>query len=325
MIFLVNESTDAPYNLALEELLASNFDEEIFMLWRNRNAVIVGRNQNTAAEVNADFVRANNIQVVRRMTGGGAVYHDLGNINFTIVAKDRLLDSEAFARNARPVLEALKNLNVPAEFSGRNDILADGRKISGSAKTVLSDRTLFHGTLLFSADLSMLGEVLTPDPEKIRAKGIKSVRSRVANIREFLPQLDVEDFFAALKQQLLCQTGAVEIAMPETLQMQAEKLAETKYRTWQWNYGSNINYSCSNKRYFSFGMVQASFNVKENCIADLMFNGDFFGSRDIGELCEALNGLNLEPAILTDAVGKLPIDRYINGASCADVVSLFML
>ena len=192
MILLVSNSTDASFNLALEELLTSFFSEEIIMLWRNRNAVIVGRNQNTAAEIDPGFVRENDIQVIRRMTGGGAVYHDLGNINYTIVANERQLDPEAFARNASPVLEVLKKLGLPAEFSGRNDIQIDGKKISGSAKTVLNDRTLFHGTLLFSADLSMLGKVLTPDPEKIQAKGIKSVRSRVANIRDFLPEMELE-------------------------------------------------------------------------------------------------------------------------------------
>ena len=170
MKLLINNSVDPAFNLALEELIASGFPDEAVMLWRNAPSIIVGRNQNTEAEINAGEVRRRNIKVVRRITGGGAVYHDLGNINYTIAANDRQLDSEAFARNAGIIIEALHRFNIPAEFKGRNDILVDGRKISGSAQSVFTNRTLFHGTLLFDTDLSVLSSVLTPDEEKIRAK-----------------------------------------------------------------------------------------------------------------------------------------------------------
>lgn len=325
MILLVSTSTDASFNLALEELLTSFFSEEIIMLWRNRNAVIVGRNQNTAAEIDPGFVRENDIQVIRRMTGGGAVYHDLGNINYTIVANERQLDPEAFARNASPVLEVLKNLGLPAEFSGRNDIQIDGKKISGSAKTVLNDRTLFHGTLLFSADLSILGKVLTPDPEKIQAKGIKSVRSRVANIREFLPEMELESFFGELKTQLIALTGAVETAIPEELTAAAEALAESKYRTWLWNYGTAISYSYSKKRRFPFGSCQISFNVADNRIADFALTGDFFGSEPAAQASEYFNGVSIEPEKLITAIKKFPVEKIIHGATSEDLQSLIDL
>ena len=325
MKFLFNPSTDAPFNLAFEELIASRFEDDAIMLWRNRNAVIVGRNQNTAAEVDADFVKAHDIQVVRRMTGGGAVYHDLGNINFTISVRDRQLEPEAFARNAQVVLDALKSFGVAAEFSGRNDIVVDGRKISGSAKSVLNKRTLFHGTLLFSADLSMLTSVLTPDPEKIRSKGIKSVRSRVANLQEFLPQWDVETFLTQLTNAMLTVSGAEFVEIPEDMVCAAEELANKKYRTWQWNYGTQINYAYSKGKRFPFGTCRVNFNVANNCIADLHLTGDFFGAEDISALSAMLNGVSLEPETLYSAIKKIPVEKFIHGATAEDIISLFDL
>ncbi|MBR7107734.1 MAG: lipoate--protein ligase [Lentisphaeria bacterium] len=325
MKFLFNPSTDAPFNLALEEVIASHFADEAIMLWRNRNAVIVGRNQNTAAEVDAGIVKAHGIQVVRRMTGGGAVYHDLGNINFTISVRDRQLEPEAFVRNARVVLDALKSFGVAAEFSGRNDIVVDGRKISGSAKSVLGSRTLFHGTLLFSTDLSMLTRVLTPDPEKIRSKGIKSVRSRVANLHELLPQWDVENFLTQLSNALIAASGAEFMEIPEDMLAAAGKLADEKYRTWQWNYGTQTAYSYSQGKRFPFGTCRVNFNVADDRIADLRMTGDFFGLEDVSQLCAMLNGTSLEPQLLSAAIKKIPVEKFIHGATADDIISLFDL
>ena len=325
MKFFYNSSGDAPFNLALEELIASRIEEDVFMLWRNRSAVIVGRNQNTAAEVDSSYAKENNIQIVRRMTGGGAVYHDFGNINYTICTAGRQLGDDAFARNAACVVEALRAMDIPAEFSGRNDIIVDGKKISGSAKTVLSARTLFHGTLLFDTDLSVLTKVLSPDPDKIRAKGIKSVRSRVGNLREYFPDMEVEDFITAFTNKIISMNNAVLEDIPEELQLEAEELADKKYRSWQWNYGTAMSYSFSKKRRFDFGTVQLNFNVKENCIADLAICGDFFGSSDISVLCRELEGASLEPATLAQAIKKIPVEKFIHGAESSDIISLFEL
>ncbi|MBO5822725.1 MAG: lipoate--protein ligase [Lentisphaeria bacterium] len=325
MKFFYNSSGDAPFNLALEELIASRIEEDIFMLWRNRSAVIIGRNQNTAAEVDSTYAKEKGIQIVRRMTGGGAVYHDFGNINYTICTAGRQLEESAFARNAACVVEALHAMDIPAEFSGRNDIIVDGKKISGSAKTVLSSRTLFHGTLLFDTDLPVLTRVLTPDPEKIRAKGIKSVRSRVGNLREYFPNMTVEDFIAAFTNEIISINNAVLEDIPEKLKLEAEELADKKYRTWQWNYGSAMSYSFTKKRRFDFGSVQLNFNVKENCIADLAICGDFFGDNDISILCRELEGTSLEPDALAAAVKKIPVEKFIHGAESSDIISLFEL
>ena len=325
MKFFYNSSTDAPFNLALEELIASCIEDDVFMLWRNRSAVIVGRNQNTAAEVDSSYAKENDIQIVRRMTGGGAVYHDLGNINYTICTAGRQLEDSAFSRNAACVVEALNRMNVPAEFSGRNDIIVDGKKISGSAKTVLSSRTLFHGTMLFDTDLSVLTKVLTPDPDKIRAKGIKSVRSRVGNLREILPDMEVEEFISAFTNEIISINNAVLEDIPQELQLKAEQLANEKYRSWQWNYGTAMSYTFSKKKRFDFGSVQLNFNVKNNCIADLAVCGDFFGSSDISILCKELEGTSLDPEVLASAIKKIPVEKFIHGAESSDIISLFEL
>lgn len=325
MKFFYNSSGDAPFNLALEELIASRVEEDVFMLWRNRSAVIIGRNQNTAAEVDSSYAEANNIQIVRRMTGGGAVYHDFGNINYTICTAGRQLEEGAFARHAACVVDALRKMGVAAEFSGRNDIIVDGKKISGSAKTVLNSRTLFHGTLLFDTDLSVLTKVLTPDPDKIRTKGIKSVRSRVGNLREYFPGMEVEDFITVFTNEIISVNHAVLEDIPQELKLEADRLADEKYRTWQWNYGTAISYSFSKKRRFDFGTVQLNFNVKDNCIADLGICGDFFGGGDISVLCRELEGTSLEPEILAQAVKKIPVEKFIHGAEYSDIISLFEL
>ena len=162
MRFFINTSFDPAFNLALEELLFKEFPEELFMLWRNRSAVIVGKNQNTLAEVDHHFAEANDIAVVRRITGGGAVYHDLGNVNYSLLVQERQPGPDSFARFAKPVVEALQKMGINAAFSGRNDIEVDGKKISGSAQCCFQNRTLFHGTLLFEINMELLSKVLTP-------------------------------------------------------------------------------------------------------------------------------------------------------------------
>ncbi len=324
MKLLLNNCTDAAYNLALEEIIASEYTDAM-MLWRNANAIIVGRNQNTGAEINPEFVRQRGIQVIRRMTGGGAVYHDLGNINYTLIAPGRQLEQQAFARNAGIVVQILQKMGVAAEFQGRNDILVGGRKISGSAKCVLSDRSLFHGTLLFDTDLSVLGSALTPDENKIRAKGIKSVRSRVANLREYLPEMDVEQFLEKLKQSLQEFTGSAWTEIPDDLQQRASALAAEKYRTWEWNYGTVGKYSYEWKSRFACGGVEVYFNVVENRIADMVILGDFFGSSDVAELAAKFNGLPPEISAIKKTAETCGLAGYITGITPEEFITLFRL
>jgi lipoate-protein ligase A len=182
MRFFINKQHEPAFNLALEEILCREFPEPLLMLWRNSSAVIVGKNQNTFAEVNAPFAEANRIPVVRRMTGGGAVYHDLKNVNYSLIFHERQPGADSFARFARPVAEALNKMGVPAEFSGRNDILVEGRKVSGNAFHQLPDRSIVHGTLLYNTDFDALEEAIRPPVEKLQRHGVASVRQRVGNL-----------------------------------------------------------------------------------------------------------------------------------------------
>ena len=324
MEFFINESHDPAYNLALEELLAAEYGREFLMLWRNGPSVIVGRNQNTLAEIDPDAVRELGIPVVRRTTGGGAVYHDLGNFNYTVARSGRLTGTEGFADSAGVVVAALHKLGIPAEFSGRNDILVNGRKVSGSARRVLRDRTLFHGTLLFDVDLSVLGRVLNPDPEKIRAKGIASVRARVMNLRELFPAWSIEEFREKLIAALAAESGVERPSpLPEGFAERAEKLAETRYRTREWNYGSPYPYDFRNKKRFDGGTVEISVRIEDNRISALRFHGDFFGDAPVELLAEKLVGTPFRSDAVAERLAAVDLGEYFRGIGAAEIASLF--
>ena len=324
MEFFINPAHDPAYNLALEELLASEYPREFLMLWRNGPSVIVGRNQNTLAEIDADAVRELGVQVVRRTTGGGAVYHDLGNFNYTIARAGRLTALESFADSARVVVAALRKLGVPAEFSGRNDILVGGRKVSGSARRVFRDRTLFHGTMLFDVDLGVLGRVLDPDTEKIRAKGVKSVRSRVMNLRELFPAWSTDKFRDEFVSALLAGIGVEKPSpLPPGFAGRAERLAEQRYRTREWNYGSPYPYDFRNKKRFPGGTVEVALRINEDRIASVRFHGDFFGDSPVEELAELLVGVPFRPAAVLERLADVDLDDYLRGVTAAELASLF--
>jgi lipoyltransferase and lipoate-protein ligase len=334
MKIIISSHTDPYFNLASEEYLLDNVPGEIFMLWRNEPAVIIGRSQNAFAELNSAFIREHGIKVVRRLTGGGAVFHDLGNVNFTYIVPRGESAALDFARFTEPVIAALRKLGVPAELSGRNDIVAvlDGemRKISGNAQCVRSascaaggiDRIMHHGTLLYSADMSRLVGALNVDPEKIKAKGIKSVRSRVANINEYLSDkykgMDASDFMAFMSQEIKgdpysfteCDITAI------------KTLADEKYSVWEYTYGSSRQFEAVKKKYFEFGTVEVGFNADNGVIGDVTIKGDFFGVRDTSELCSCLCGCKLDNTTLVAALSN--VGEYIMGATPVEIAELFI-
>jgi len=324
MDFFINPSHDPAYNLALEELLAAEYGREFLMLWRNGPSVIVGRNQNTLAEIDPDAVRELGIPVVRRTTGGGAVYHDLGNFNYTIARSGRLTRQESFSESAAVVVAALKRMGIPAEFSGRNDILVGGRKVSGSARRVFRERTLFHGTMLFDVDLSVLGRVLAPDPEKIRAKGVRSVRARVMNLRELFPEWSTEFFREKFVAALLAEAGAARpLPVPAGFAERAERLADERYRTREWNCGSPYPYDFRNKARFAGGTVEVSLRIEGNAIADARFHGDFFGDAPVEELAERLVGCPFDAEAVRGRLAGVAVDDYLRGVTADELASLF--
>lgn len=303
------------------------------MLWRNDNAVIIGKNQNTWAEVNVPYTESHGITVVRRMTGGGAVFHDLGNVNFTYITAHDPARGIDFRPFIDPILRALAALGVQAEADGRNDIVVNGAKISGNAQCVHrlpdgTERLLHHGTLLFGADLSRLTEALRVSPEKIRSKGIASVRERVTNLRDvpgFPPHMTVQDFIRHLARTAVTGDAVMSPLTEEEIDG-INALREEKYATWAWNFGSSARHDTENTVRFPFGTIHAAFSAVGGKIESIRLFGDYFGERPVAEMESALIGAPLRREDVADALAGLPapVDAYIRGAQAEDIVSLIV-
>lgn len=318
------QTNDPAFNLAAEELLLTQETDEIVLLWRNRPTVVIGCNQSLLREIDLPYLRQNDISPVRRISGGGAVYHDLGNINFSVLSDYRDGSFCDFSRFCAPVIAYLKTLGVEAEMSGRNDMTIDGAKFSGNAQAVRKNRLLHHGTLLFDTDLTVLSKALLPDPQKLEGKGISSVRSRVTNILPHLTHKTSADaffdglgaFFAAVPDCTLCTLSDRQTAL-------AEALARDKYRSFEWLYQKSPDYTFTNKKRFAFGSVALFLKTEKALITEVSFSGDFFGIRDSSELCAALTGCRHTPEALAELLQKLPVADYFSGAEPAEIISLF--
>jgi lipoate-protein ligase A len=327
MIFVDNQGiTDARVNLALEEYVLREklVDADCVLFYVNAPAIIIGRNQNTIEEIDPDVVDARGITVVRRISGGGAVYHDLGNLNFsfmTAAVTDRFNRYDQFTR---PVLATLHALGVPAELGGRNDILADGRKISGNAQFATPGRMFSHGTLLFDANLDDVSAALRPKPGKVESKGVKSIRSRVANIREFVREpIDVEELRERILEAIF---GTRDRARIPTMALTPgdweaiDALVVRKYGAWSWNYGENPSANVQRARRFPAGEIDARIDVQAGHIEALWLFGDFMGRSDIAELEARLRGVRYERPSILAALADVDDTAYFGDISADDVV-----
>lgn len=325
MYFIEGQSHDPAYNLALEEYLYRSVNEGhpgYFLLWQNAPSIIVGRFQNTAQEVNRPFVEERGIHVVRRISGGGAVYHDLGNVNYSFIVPNDEGTPFDFARHARPVIDALAKLGVEAESGGRNDLLIDGRKFSGSAQHMDRRRLLHHGTLLFNSDLSVLEQALNVDEEKFTSKGFKSVRSRVTNILPMLPEpISVEEFIDALRGAL---SGTETSSLDEAQLSEIRGLRDEKYATWEWNWGASPEFTERKVHRFPWGKVEALLNIKEGVIRQARFYGDYFGSENREEIERLLEGRFYREEALREALEGFPLERSFKGAGTEEFLTFLM-
>ncbi len=326
MIIVKNNSTDPAFNLALEEILLYDFDEDIFMLWQNGRSVIVGCNQNTAAEIDSNAASDNQIKVVRRLTGGGAVYHDLGNLNFTFIkrdAKERFLDFQYFNE---PIIELLQSFGVEAVTGVRNDILIGGKKISGNAQKMYKNSTLHHGTLLFNVSMDILQKVLKPNPLKMASKAINSVRSRVANLSElYHNEINIEDFKNSAENLMLARNPSakfLDVQADEKLAAKVNELKKSKYDTWEWNYGASPEYELENCAYTGGGLIEVKLNVKEGVIRNIRIFGDFSGLKNICELEEQLTGISCRQSDVLSVFSKTDIGDYIKNISNEELAQL---
>lgn len=322
MKVILNKSTDPYFNLALEEYLLRNSDEEYFMLWRNRPSIIVGRNQNTLAEINREYVSEHKIPVVRRQSGGGAVFHDLGNINYTFISNSRSNGFSNYELFCRPIIEVLHSLGVNAVLSGRNDLLIDGKKFSGNAQCAYKNRLMHHGTLMFCADVSDMTAALNVNPLKIQSKGIKSVRSRVTNISEHLPEaMDIEAFCERIVRHISADGSGVPYELSEADIAAVRKLVCEKYSLDEWNYGFSKDYSVSKQSIFPCGFFDVKINIAENKISDIRIFGDYFGQRSVEEIEKLLTGADYSVQGLCAALSGVMTDEYFSGLSTDELIS----
>lgn len=328
MRIIRNDSLQPWFNLAAEEYLLENSGEDVFMLWRNSPSVIIGKNQNAFAEIDQGYAENHGIKIVRRLTGGGAVFHDPGNVNFTFIARAPEEPVIDFATFTEPIIRVLSGLGIKAELSGRNDIMADGCKISGNAQCVYrrSDgerMLLHHGTLLYDADMSALVGVLRVNDDKLRSKGIKSVASRVSNIKSLggLEMTSVE-FTEYILAEAERRFGAVSAPLTEEEKKEIEKLALDKYSTWEWNYGKSPEICEMRRRRFPWGTLEIGYKVDHGVVAQCTVSGDFFGTEDVSVLEGALVGARFSSEDVAQALSKINVGEIIADGRAEDILSL---
>ncbi len=324
MLCIKHRSTDPYFNIATDEYIFKHLQEDCFMLWQNDNAIIVGKHQNTLAEINLDYVKEKGIKVVRRLSGGGAVYHDMGNLNFTFTRTgDDENDMVDFQRYTKPIIEVLQNMGVDAEFSGRNDIVIGGKKFSGNAEHVFKNKVMHHGTLLFSSNMPDISGALKVNPLKYKDRAVKSIPKRVTNIQDHLNEkISVEEFADRIMDYI---TSTFEdCKMYEFTQedlAKIEELKKEKYDTWQWNFGYSPNYNFKQGVKTDGGLIEMNMEVKKGIIKEVKIQGDFFHVRDISAIEEALADTPHEEKEIRKVLDQFDLDQYFKGIGTNDLVA----
>ncbi len=323
--YLETGSFDPTWNLAFEEYILHNFTRgDILILWRNDRSVIIGRNQNTLQEINAPFVEKHGIHVVRRNTGGGAVFHDLGNLNYSFITDAVESDPLYAEKFVAPIVSALQGLDLNACASGRNDILVDGKKVSGTARQIVKGRILHHGTLLFDTNTDLLAGALDPDAEKFISKGVKSVRSRVGSIRKALiTDMDMDAFIDYIRTTL--GTGNMQPLPLSPNDLSAiEHLQKEKYATWDWNYGHSPKFDMRCVRRFSGGTLDIHACIKSGIIDSIRIFGDYLSTTDVAQLEALLCGCFLNEQALYARLECIDLTPYLGSITSAELVSTLL-
>lgn len=315
----ISNSNDPAINLATEEYLTYtyNCDEPIVFIWQNANTIVVGRNQNTHAEINTQKVNADNVTVVRRNTGGGSVFHDMGNICYSIIIKNSQNEDDGFENLLQPILKFLKTQDLNAQFTGRNDIQIDGFKISGNAKLKTNNKTLLHGTLLFDVDLTKLGQYLIVNEEKIKHQKVKSKSSRVKNMKEFLQEqgknITIKDFYQLLIDFYRQNSEFTEAFLTNNEKQLIESLANQKYRNWEWVFGKNSDFTFSNTKYLEGkGLIQINMTIQDGIIKDVKIFGDFLGYLGTEQVETKLINAKYEKAELTKILTTINLSEIFS-------------
>lgn len=332
MIFVPNENHDPRVNLAIETFLLQEMplEEPILLFYINEPSIIIGRNQNTIEEINREYVEEHGIHVVRRLSGGGAVYHDFGNLNFSFIMPDDGDSFRDFAKVTKPIIQALHELGISgAELKGRNDLVIDGLKFSGNAMYATNGRMFAHGTIMFDSDIDEVVNALKVKKEKIESKGIKSIRSRVTNIKPFLPEekqgMTTEEFREDILLKIFGVSSVEDVKTYELTEKDWEKInqiSEQYYRNWDWNYGKSPDFNFSRQKRFSIGSIEVHLNVSEGIIEDVKIFGDFFSLGDIKDVEQVLTGIKYDKATLQEAVETIDIKKYFGAIEAQDLLEL---
>lgn len=316
MKYLINGSTDPYFNMAFDEYCLEQYpsDAPFFYLWRNAPSVIIGLNQNACAEVNIGYLENNGIKLARRVTGGGAVYHDLQNMNYTIIGRNV---------TPAPFVEALRSLGVPAELSGRNDIFVDGRKVSGYARRVSKDREIVHGTMMYDVDIDTLIKALDVPGSKLSSKGVSSVRSRVANLKDYLSQFtSLDEVQAAISEAM--SDGDQVLEFGEDRIAEVERIAREKFSTWDWIYGHSRDAQILHKAKLPCGTVEVHLCLDGGFLKDLAFSGDFIGSRSTDYISSLLKDVRYDSSSISDALSGIDVSECFPGVDAALLTRLLM-
>lgn len=302
LVWIGTENTYPYRNLAMEEYMTTHVPEGtcILFLWQNRHTVVIGKNQNCWRECRVNCLEEEGGYLVRRLSGGGAVFHDLGNLNFTFIVRKKDYDVD---RQLQVILEAVRLLGIQAQKTGRNDITVNGRKFSGNAFYRSGDYCYHHGTLLIRADKETMSRYLNVSKEKLASKGVASVKSRVANLCEFCPDLTVEQMKAALVEAFSHVYGRTAVKMEETeLPEETIRTLTKRFESWQWKYGRKIPFEYEMERRFSWGGIQMQFHVNEGRIQEAAVFSDAMDQEMIGELEERLRGCRYEEKAMCELV-----------------------
>lgn len=321
-----NGITNPMINLAMEEYVLKHIpsDDSYFLFYINSPSIIIGKNQNTLEEINKPYIDAKDIKVVRRLSGGGAVYHDLGNLNFSFITADDGNSFHNFKKFTQPIVDALNKMGIPAELSGRNDIHVGERKISGNAQFSQKGRMFSHGTLMLHSDINEVVNALKVSDAKIASKGIKSIRSRVANINEFLPSpLPMEEFKETILKAIFQEQGQVhEYHLTQKDWDIIHEISKEKYQQWEWNYGASPNFNIIKSKRFPSGTVEVRLDVNQGLINQASIYGDFFGLGEIQDIENALVNSPYHREGIKNALKDIDVQYYLGKISKEEFIDL---
>lgn len=323
MKYIVNKSHNPFYNIALEAYAFRELrdEDELFILWINEPTIVIGKHQNTIEEINKAYTDEHGIHVVRRLSGGGAVYHDLNNLNYTIISNKTQEGAFDFKTFSQPVIETLADLGVTATFTGRNDLEIDGKKFCGNAQAYYKGRMMHHGCLLFDVDMTVLGNALQVSKDKIESKGVKSVRARVTNILDELPEkMTVEAFSEQLLNKIKEQyPDMTEYVLSEADLENIQNLADNQFATWDWTYGKSPDYTIKRSVRYPAGKLTSYVKVEKSVITGLKIYGDFFGIKDVSDIEEELIGLRYEYQDILDKLQTIETTQYFTNITPQEI------